>query len=545
MAEKSSSYSVQGYNFVTLLKRLEAATSRLEDITIFQEQSSKAPEGENPSEVKEIAGDAPANLLATTTSGSPPPPPPPPPPAPVEEEDPVVTGFQTFIDKYLTPFETTSKKIDSELGDMVHDLVAGFAEEKDFLKIVSLSKMTPQEKLIPYIKPTQKKIESVMSFKESYRGKLSNHVNTINEYVPILGWIVVPCMGGNNKPLLSHIDDFTDSATFWSNRVMKEFKDTDKTHVEWVKQLRDISTGLKEYINEYHPTGLAWNIKEGVPIEDAAKKLSELKSSHPAASAAAAAAAGGPPPPPPPPPPASVFEITKEAAPASGMTAVFSALNQGTDITKGLRKVEKSEMTHKNPELRRTTSNSSTSSKKAPKPPKKPSSLSGSKVKAKSPPKKELVDSKWSVANFEDDHEIVIEGEMDHHVFIAKCTNCTIKIVGKVNAITVSECSKVGILTESLISGIDFIKTSKFQLQPLGFVPLISIDQSEDGEIYLGKNTLDSQIFTSKTTSLNVYCADPENDEADFTETPLAEQFVHNFDRKTGKFVSSVVEASG
>ncbi len=48
----------------------------------------------------------------------------------------------------------------------------------------------------------------------------------------------------------------------------------------------------------------------------------------------------------PPPPPAA-------AAPAAGGTAaVFAELNRGADVTKGLRKVDKSEMTHKNPSLR-------------------------------------------------------------------------------------------------------------------------------------------------------------------------------------------------
>ena len=51
------------------------------------------------------------------------------------------------------------------------------------------------------------------------------------------------------------------------------------------------------------------------------------------------------PPPPPPPPPAV-------AASGGGVAAVFAQLNQGEEITKGLRKVDKSEMTHKNPALR-------------------------------------------------------------------------------------------------------------------------------------------------------------------------------------------------
>lgn len=34
------------------------------------------------------------------------------------------------------------------------------------------------------------------------------------------------------------------------------------------------------------------------------------------------------------------------------MSSVFAQLNQGESVTKGLRHVDKSEMTHKNPELR-------------------------------------------------------------------------------------------------------------------------------------------------------------------------------------------------
>lgn len=62
------------------------------------------------------------------------------------------------------------------------------------------------------------------------------------------------------------------------------------------------------------------------------------------------AAAGGPPPPPPPPPIAVQSPSAK--APAGGAAAVFAELNQGEAVTKGLRKVDKSEMTHKNPSLR-------------------------------------------------------------------------------------------------------------------------------------------------------------------------------------------------
>jgi adenylyl cyclase-associated protein len=61
-------------------------------------------------------------------------------------------------------------------------------------------------------------------------------------------------------------------------------------------------------------------------------------------------AASGAPPPPPPPPPA--LAATSGKAPAGGAAAVFAELNKGEAVTQGLRKVDKSQMTHKNPALR-------------------------------------------------------------------------------------------------------------------------------------------------------------------------------------------------
>ena len=83
-----------------------------------------------------------------------------------------------------------------------------------------------------------------------------------------------------------------------------------------------------------------------------------------------AVSAGAPPPPPPPPPAAAPTTPAPTPAPANGggVTAVFADLNRGEDVTKGLRKVDKSEMTHKNPSLRASSvvpSSTNTSRKSA------------------------------------------------------------------------------------------------------------------------------------------------------------------------------------
>lgn len=55
---------------------------------------------------------------------------------------------------------------------------------------------------------------------------------------------------------------------------------------------------------------------------------------------------------PPPPPPPNAANASPSQAPSGNMGGVFASLNKGEGVTSGLKKVDKSEMTHKNPELR-------------------------------------------------------------------------------------------------------------------------------------------------------------------------------------------------
>ena len=82
------------------------------------------------------------------------------------------------------------------------------------------------------------------------------------------------------------------------------------------------------------------------------------------------------------------------------MNAVFDSLNRGADVTKGLKKVDASQMTHKNPSLRTqapvpTRSDSYGSLRgKSPAPPRKPDTM-----RTKKPPKKELDGNKWIIVS--------------------------------------------------------------------------------------------------------------------------------------------------
>ncbi len=184
----------------------------------------------------------------------------------------------------------------------------------------------------------------------------------------------------------------------------------DRKHVEWIQSFYQIFKSLVRYVKEHHAAGLIWN-KDGRDPREVMQELHPGQSSTnaPAPSSSNGGAAGGAPPPPPPPP---LPKLDNAAAPSkergSGdMDAVFAQLNQGEGVTSGLRKVDKSEMTHKNPVLRASstvpvrsgsqTSVSSTSRGKSPVPPgKKPKPES---MRTKKPPRKELDGNKWIIVS--------------------------------------------------------------------------------------------------------------------------------------------------
>lgn len=191
--------------------------------------------------------------------------------------------------------------------------------------------------------------------------------------------------------------------SYLSNMKSNSTDDVSGTkQVAWVAAYYAIFQHLSKYVKETFPNGVVWNA-QGISPLDALKAVEEapaVTTPHPAA--------GPPGPPPPPPGPAPKIELKNAAvagaaagAAAGGIGAVFSELNKGADVTKGLKKVNPDEMTHKNPSLRagaivptRSDSQSSASSGKAPGKKPKPENL-----RTKKPPKKELEGNKWIIVS--------------------------------------------------------------------------------------------------------------------------------------------------
>lgn len=137
---------------------------------------------------------------------------------------------------------------------------------------------------------------------------------------------------------------------------------------------------------------------------------------------------------------------------------------------------------------------------------------------------------------------LIDQTEISHVVHIFACTNSTIRITGKINAVTMVNCKKVGLVLDSAVSALSITSSPSFEVQITGTVPTIQVDNTDGGQLYLSKQGMEvSEIITSKTSALNVSL--PTGADGDFEERPVPEQIKSTV--KDGKLVSEIVEHKG
>ncbi|KAJ6546527.1 adenylate cyclase associated N terminal-domain-containing protein [Mycena vulgaris] len=490
------------HSLATIIKRLEAATSRIEDLAIAQ--SLAGPQSAAPKD----------DSRSTSYAAPPAPPPPPPPPAaPAALEVPpsVVAFDELVIDGKLKPFLQLTR---SFAGQSVVEIVAILEKQFDGLRALLLlagsCQQPDKEGLEKLLVPIQANIESITRCKDAGRKDRDwfQHITIVGDGGLCVAWIVNPKPG-------PYIAEIRESVLYNGNRVMKEFKEKDQKHVEWVRSFIAILEAMRLYVVEHHTTGLAWN-KRGITVAEY-----NARTGTGGAAPAAAASSGG------------------------GAAAVFAELNRGEEVTKGLRKVDKSEMTHKNPALRASSvvpSSTGAARKTPPKKPikpSKPSSLSGKK-----PAKFALEGKNWSIEYQENESSLTVDDcQLNQAVNIFGCKHSTILIKGKVNAVTLVNCVKTSVLVESVVSSISVTNSPSFALQITGSAPMIQLDSTDSGQIYLSKGSLGVEITTAKCSAINVSLPVEGEEEGVFEEQAVPEMLKTVV--KDGKLVTTVVEHVG
>jgi len=154
----------------------------------------------------------------------------------------------------------------------------------------------------------------------------------------------------------------------------------------------------------------------------------------------------------------------------------------------------------------------------------------------------ELEDKKWKIEyQVKQENLIVDQTDMKQSVYVYKCRECTIIVKGKVNSILIDSCNRVGILFDDVLSTVEFINSTNVQMQATGKVPTVAIEKTDGCQVYLSKSSIDAEIVSSKSSSMNVLVVNEAGD--DFDEFPVPEQFKTRIDSKTRKLVTTATES--
>ena len=215
--------------------------------------------------------------------------------------------------------------------------------------------------------------------------------------------------------------------------------------------------------------------------------------------------------------------------------ALFEAINKGTGITSGLKKVSDDQKTHKNPNLRTNNIVPATA----------PTSASSVGVKVAAPivkpPLFELDDKKWKIEYFVKKNDLVVENtEIKQTVYIYKCKECTVTVKGKVNSILVDSCSRLALLFDDVLSTVEFINSQSVQMQVLGAVPTVCIEKTDGCQVYLSKNSLNTEVVSSKSSAMNILVP---NETGEFDEQPVPEQFKTVINLKSKKLITNATDS--
>uniref|UniRef100_A0A673J5E3 Adenylyl cyclase-associated protein 1-like n=1 Tax=Sinocyclocheilus rhinocerous TaxID=307959 RepID=A0A673J5E3_9TELE len=365
--------------------------------------------------------------------------------------------------------------------------------------------------LTSLLAPMSKVIQEVQAFREKNRSSpLFNHLSAVSESVPALGWVAMAPKPG------PYVKEMQDAAMFYTNRVLKDYKEKDKMHVEWVNAYVSIWTELQAYVKQHHTTGLSWS------------------QTGPVASASRGAPA--PPPPGPPPPPMDLGKSSGGDSGATNRNALFASINKGADITKGLKHVSDNQKTHKNPVLKAQGGPLPS----GPKPFAARPTAAASPARTL-PPVLELDGKKWKVENQEGAHGLVIsDTELKQVVYAFKCNNSTLQVKGKINSITLDNCKKLGLVFDDVVGIVEVINCKDVKVQVMGKVPTISINKTDGCHVYLSKDSLSCEIVSAKSSEMNVLVP---NKDGEYTEIPVPEQFKTVWDGS--KLVTTATEIAG
>lgn len=170
-----------------------------------------------------------------------------------------VSGFHDIICGPLTQYLNTSNQIGGDVAEHSKLVQEAFSAQLQYIQLANDSPQPSSNEIISLLKPTSDKISSIQSYREKHRSSsFFNHLSAISESIPALGWVTI------SPAPAPYVKEMNDAGQFYTNRVLKEWKEKNKIHVDWVKAWIQTLTELQGFIKQHHTTGLVWSGKFGI-----------------------------------------------------------------------------------------------------------------------------------------------------------------------------------------------------------------------------------------------------------------------------------------
>jgi adenylyl cyclase-associated protein len=455
-----------------------------------------------------------------------------------------VLAFDAFRKDKVAAFSAACKKI--QLTEMAEQVESGFNGMRTLFDMASKCfKPTSQADLMKYADGMVQQVKASSASKDAARGsKTFNHKMAWSDACQgSFSWTVMPPC-----PVPKTIQEGAiDAAMFYINKIRKDSPD-DADQKKWYQALLQMLKGLKEFTAEYHKAGLDWKAKALGGKDPKDYSSSSSGSAGPPAPAGARGPRGargvprGPPPPMPPPAPAAAAAAPK-GADSGALFAQIRAVQerQKGGKTAGLRHVKKDAAGKKYAE------DDAVKKKKSAAAAKKrfgTGSVTKKAVAVKKDPVRKLAGKKWQIEYQTGVCELSEEElNVKQTVYIYKCTGATIVINGKVNNITLDNCSRTNVVFDATLGSCEIVNSKNVKVQGRKNCNNIAIDKTDGITVYVSRESMDSiSIVASKSSEMNVAYPGATDDD-DLIERPIPEQYVHTI--RNGKLTADVSELYG
>ncbi|KAI1871622.1 hypothetical protein JX265_005608 [Neoarthrinium moseri] len=196
----------------TLIKRLEAVASRLEDIAEAYETSGISPPGEELKRLVSGIGAAPKQSEANTSALA----------AEESSEDlPIpIQEFKAFLQTSVGNYVELSNDLGGPVAEQASAVKACFQEQLNIMVAASKTVKPDVAAWQEIIRPMSNAATRVVEIQEANRfDVLHKHLTCVADSMPVMGWI------GIEMRAFNHVNKFFEFSQYFGNKIIQEYKD--------------------------------------------------------------------------------------------------------------------------------------------------------------------------------------------------------------------------------------------------------------------------------------------------------------------------------